>query len=169
MKKIHSFHVAIVLILLVSCAEKKQYAHSATPTEVVAKVRKAASHLEDKGLEGLSQLRDPNSEFSWKDTYVFSFNCSEDRVLANPAFPDKVGGDIKKHTDYNGFRYGLKMCEESDNVNGVWIEYLWPKPGGGQPLRKISYVITVKSLNIQVGAGIYNEDIGMAELNRLIQ
>ncbi len=155
------------LILLISCADNKGV--DATPSEVIAKVRKAALLIEDKGLEGLEVLRDPHSEFSWKDTYVFSFNCAEDKVLANAAFPDKVGGDIKQHTDYNGFRYGLKMCEESDSPNGVWVEYIWPKPSGGQPLRKISYVLTVKNLNIQVGAGIYNEEISMTELNQLIQ
>lgn len=155
------------LIISVSCTEEKK--ESATPSEVVSKVKRAASFLEDNGLEGLNTLRDPDSEFSWKDTYVFSFNCEEDKVLANPAFPDKVGGDIKQHTDYNGFKYGLKMCEGSTSSNGVWVEYIWPRPGGGEPMRKISYVLTVKSLNIQVGAGVYNENISMTELNRLIQ
>lgn len=167
MMKLKQIVLFVSLILFFSCAEEKK-AH-ATPSEVVSKVRKAASLLEDKGFEGLSTLRDPNSEFSWKDTYVFSFNCDEDKVLANPAFPDKVGGDIKQHTDYNGFKYGLKMCEGRTNPNGVWVEYHWPRPGSKTPLRKISYVLTVKSLNIQVGAGVYNEDISMDELEELIQ
>lgn len=156
------------LLVFLSCNQNDNMGH-ATPAEVVAKVRKAAQLLEKEGLNGLSKLRDASSEFSWKDTYVFSFNCDEDRVLANPAFPDKVGGDIKQHTDYNGFRYGQKMCEGKDSPNGIWVEYMWPRPGREEPLRKISYVLTVKSLGIQVGAGIYNEEVTLAELNSLIE
>lgn len=157
------------LLTLLSCKQKDTSVEHATPTEVVAKVRKAAQLLEDKGLSGLEILRDASSEFSWKDTYIFSFNCDEDRVLANPAFPDKVGGDIKQHTDYNGFQYGQEMCAGKDNPNGIWVEYVWPRPSSKEPLRKISYVITVRSLGIQVGAGIYDEAVTMAELNRLIE
>ncbi len=161
--------LVLCLLTLLSCKQKGTDTEHATPSEVVAKVRKAAQLLETNGLSGLSQLRDATSEYSWKDTYVFSFNCDEDRVLANPAFPDKVGGDIKQHTDYNGFQYGQEMCAGKNNPNGIWVEYVWPRPGSEEPLRKISYVMTVKGLGIQVGAGIYDDSVTMAELNALIE
>ncbi len=165
----HSGFLIILITFLGLSSCKNPSTEHATPQEVVTKVKKAAQLLKDQGMKGLEVLRDGSSEFSWKDTYVFSFNCAEDKVLANPAFPDRVGGDIKQHTDFNGFRYGVKMCEESGRPKGVWVEYIWPRPQGGDPMRKISYVMTVKSLGIQVGSGIYNETITLEELNKLIE
>ena len=130
-------------------------------------MHKAAALLENQGAAGLEVIRDRTSEFTWKDTYVFVVDCDADVVLANPAFPERQGGDIKQHTDYNGKQYGLELCETAKQPGGGWVEYVWPKPSGGEPSRKISYVITVDSLSYQVGAGIYNETISVAELNQI--
>ncbi len=141
----------------------------ATPLEVILKVRKAAALLADQGDDGLKILRDSNSEFTWKDTYIFVVNCDADLVMANAAFPEREGGDIKQHTDYNGKQYGRALCNMAQRPEGAWVEYIWPKPGGGKPSRKISYVVSVKGLPYQVGAGVYNETITMRELNQLLK
>ena len=140
---------------------------SATPGEVIAKVRKAAAYLAKHGEEGLEVLRDKASEFIWKDTYVFVVNCDDDLVMANPAFPEREGGDIKRHTDYNGKRYGVELCKTAQLPAGDWIEYVWLKPGGKKPYRKISYVMSVDGLPYQVGAGIYDETITLEELRQI--
>lgn len=139
----------------------------ATPVEVILKVRKAAALLADQGEAGLEAIRDSESEFTWKDTYIFVVNCNADLVMANPAFPERQGGDIKQHTDYNGKQYGLELCETAKQPGGNWVEYVWPRPGGGKPSRKISYVTAVEGLPFQVGAGIYNETITLAELKQV--
>ena len=141
----------------------------ATPNEVVSKVRKAAKLLADQGAAGIEVLRDSTSEFTWKDTYVFVVDCNRDLVLANPAFPKRQGGDIKQHTDYDGKQYGLELCKTAQQPGGGWVEYVWPRPGGGEPSRKISYVTKVEGRSYQLGAGIYNETISLAELRRMIQ
>ena len=122
----------------------------ASPSEVIEKVDKAVRLLEEKGAAGLDVIRDADSEFSWKDSYVFVVNCEADRVMANAAFPDREGGDIKVHTDYNGKQYGLELCEAA-NSSGRWIEYVWLKPGGKIPMRKISFVRSVENYPYQVG------------------
>ena len=139
----------------------------AGPAEVVSKVHKAAALLAERGAAGLEVIRDNKSEFTWKDTYIFVVDCEADKVMANPAFPARVGGDIKQHTDYNGKQYGLELCETAKRPGGGWVEYVWPKPGGGNPLRKISFVMSVDGLPYQLGAGIYNETVTFEELRRL--
>ena len=141
----------------------------ATPIEVVSKVRMAAKLLADQGAAGIEVIRDSTSEFTWKDTYVFVVDCHQDLVLANPAFPKRQGGDIKQHTDYDGKRYGLELCKTAQQPGGGWVEYVWPRPGGGEPSRKISYVTTVEGRSYQLGAGIYNDTISLAELSRMIE
>lgn len=141
----------------------------ATPVEVISKVRKAAVLLAAQGEAGLKVIRDSNSEFTWKDTCVFVVNCDADLVMANPAFPERQGGDIKQHTDYNGKRFGPELCKTAKQPGGNWVEYVWPRPGGGKPSRKISFVVSVDGLPYQVGAGIYNETITLEELNRITE
>ena len=162
--KVLSFALLIIILMGVLGQIKSQSTNNATAEEVVVKVRKAAEHLSRYGKDGLKKLRDKDSEFSWKDTYVFVVNCDADEVMANPAFPERVGGDIKKHTDYDGKQYGIELCQ-SASLEGTWIEYVWLKPGGDQPLRKISYVMSVEGQPYQVGAGIYDDDVTLEELN----
>ena len=140
----------------------------AGPAEVVSKVRKAVALFAEQGAAGLEVIRDNTSEFTWKDTYIFVVDCDADKVMANPAFPARVGGDIKQHTDYNGKRYGLELCETAKRPGGGWVEYVWPRPRGGKPSRKISYVMSVDGLPYQLGAGIYDDTVTFEELDRLI-
>ena len=158
-----------LMAYLLSCSspEELNQKNHATPDEVVLKVRKAAALLAEKGAAGLEILRDSTSEFTWKDTYVFAVNCDADEVMANPAFPERQGGDIKQHTDYNGKQYGVELCGTAKQQEGGWIEYVWPRRGSEVPMRKISYVVSVDGQPYQVGAGIYDEAITIAELNKL--
>ena len=135
---------------------------AATPLEVIDKVHAAAALLEKQGDQALAVLRDERSEFMWKDTYVFVVDCAADEVLANPAFPARQGGDIKQHTDYAGKRYGLELCATAEH--GGWLEYTWPRGTGGEPSRKVSYVVSVPGRPYQVGAGVYDEHTTLAEL-----
>jgi len=136
----------------------------AQPGEVTAKVRKAAALLAKQGPAGLEIIRNRASEFSWKDSYVFVVNCEADEVLANPAFPERQGGDIKQHTDYNGKQYGLELCETAQRPHGGWVEYVWLKPGGEVPLRKFSFVMSVEGRPYQVGAGVYDQTLTLEEV-----
>ncbi len=140
---------------------------SATPEEAVQKVRTAVSLLSRDGALGLDVIRDPNSEFRWKDSYVFVVDCDADRVMANAAFPERVGGDIKQHTDYAGYRYGTALCETASQPGGGWIEYVWLKPGLDTPQRKVSFVVTVPGHPFQVGAGVYDDAVSLTALERL--
>ena len=78
--------------------------------EVVARVMEAAALIRNEGEAAFGVIADPDAGYLWKDTYVFAVNCDADRVMANPAFPERVGGDIKQHTDYAGKQYGRELC-----------------------------------------------------------
>ncbi len=124
--------------------------------EVVAMVRKAVALIEKEGTAAIATIADPSAGYAWKDTYIFVVNCEADQVLANPAFPARVGGDIKQHKDYAGRRYGLDLCHTASRPGGGWIEYVWLTPGDRKPRRKISFVMSVTGAPYQVGAGVYD-------------
>lgn len=126
--------------------------------EVVEKVQKAAALIENEGEAAFDIINDPSSDYSWKDTYVFAVNCEADRVMANPAYPERVGGDIKQHTDFAGKPYGQELCRIAARPEGGWVEYVWLVPGTTTPRRKFSFVMTAPGTPYQVGAGIYDHD-----------
>ena len=114
----------------------------ATPQEVIEKVHKAAELLKSKGKAGLEILRDSSSEFTWKDTYIFIIDVEESIVLSNPAFRERQGGNIREHLDWNKKYYGIELCEVAQKGGG-WIEFIWPKPGTNDGIRKVAYIYPV--------------------------
>ncbi len=154
---------AILFLLLIVAADSDAGSNagsnasrrSATAAEVIDRVQKAVELLRDQGDAAIAAISDPEGSFVWKDSYVFVVNCEADRVIANPAFPERVGGDIKQHTDYAGYRYGKELCKSAQADGGGWLEYSWLKPGHGTPQRKLSFVMSVPGRPYQVGAGLY--------------
>ena len=144
-----------------------------TPAEVIAKVRAAADFLSQKGEAGLAQFNDPNGPWSWKDTYVFVFDCSKDAIIAHPN-KELVGTDLASRIDKNGFKYDLALCEEAKKPSGGWVEYWRPsdtldETGNALYRRKVSYMLKVPGREMEVGAGIYEPTLSVDELNKMLE
>lgn len=161
--------LGITVLLIAGTLDASPETERADADEVVAKVRKAVALIEELGDAAFAPLADPSSGYVWKDTYVFVVNCDADRVMANPAFPERVGGDIKQHTDYSGRRYGSDLCVTAAKDGGGWVEYVWLTPGGDTPRRKVSFVMSVPGRPYQVGAGIYDPTTSVADLDRKVE
>lgn len=138
---------------------------SARPEEVIEKIREAVELLKTQGEKGLEILRSTNSKFVWKDSYLFIIDLEKSLVLSNPAFPEREGGDIRQHLDWNKKLYGRELCEKANNGGG-WIEFIWPKPNTQAPLRKIAFVYPVPGYRYTVCAGVYDDKISLEEAER---
>ncbi len=141
--------------------------NTASPQEVIEKVHKAAEFLKEKGEEALAILRDPHSEYTWKDTYIFIMDVEQSLVLSNPVFKEREGGNVREHLDYAGEKYGINLCNLA-NKGGGWLEFTWAKPGDTKPYRKVSYIYPVPGYRYTVCAGIYNDSMTVEELNNLL-
>ena len=137
-----------------------------TPQGVVENVHKAAELLKTKGKEGLEILRDPQYELNTGDAYIFIIDVEESLVVSNPRFPERNGGNIREHLDWAGKHYGIELCDVAMRGGG-WIEFVWPKPGSTEGVRKISYIYPVPGLRYTVCAGIYDDTMSLDELNRM--
>lgn len=136
------------------------------PENVIEKVHKAAELIKSEGEKGLKTVCDPNSEFNTSDDYIFIIDVENSLVVSNPRFPERTGGNIREHLDWNKEKYGIRLCEVALHGGG-WIEFIWPKPGTTEGVRKISYIYPIPGMRYTVCAGMYNEDISIDELNRL--
>lgn len=146
-------------------------AESATPQEVITKVREAAQFLHQKGSAGISEFNTPNSRWVWKDSYVFVYDCHQNKMLAHPIRPDLVGKPLLQIKDNNNKSIFEDLCKAGAKPTGGWVEYVWPKPGEGQLSRKISYALAADisfDYGTQVAAGIYDNNLKEQQLSELL-
>jgi hypothetical protein len=146
-------------------------ADAATADEAVSKVQAAARYLQGKGASGYADFNNASGRWVWKDSYVFVFDCRQDRMVAHPMRPDLVGRPIMQITDNAGKYIFKELCKVGAGPGG-WVEYAWPKPGAGALSRKITYTLAADvsfASGIQVGAGIYDDKITMAELAKVVE
>ncbi len=137
---------------------------SATPEEAVQKANNAAQHLAQAGTAGLSEFKDRNSEYVWKDSYVVVQDCKQGVVVAHPITPALESRDIDTLADKNGKAFAREVCEKGQQAQGGWVEFYWPKPGEQQPSRKLVYARAVEGTPYVVTAGVYDDKVTLEEL-----
>jgi signal transduction histidine kinase len=157
--------------LTLGSAALAQSTESATPQEVVTKVLEAVQYLNEKGKAGFSEFNASSGRWSWKDTYVFIYNCAKNEMVAHPLRPDLVGRPLLQIKDSNNKLIFKELCAAGAKPRGGWVEYAWPKPGEGGVSRKISYAHAADisfEFGVQAAAGIYNNEASVEELTALL-
>jgi len=142
---------------------------AATVAEVIIKVNEAANYLHDRGQAGFSDFNN-NARWVWKDSYVFVFSCRDNRMIAHPLRPDLVGKPIMQMEDEHGNMFFENLCEAGEGNDGGWVEYWWPRPGEGKASRKVSFTRSTEvsfQPDVRVGAGVYDDEMSVEELNQL--
>lgn len=145
---------------------------TATAEEAISKVRAAASFLHSKGTSGYAEFNNRDGNWVWKDSYVFVYDCRQDRMIAHPMRPDLVGKPIMQITDNAGKYIFKDLCKAGNEPHGGWVEYAWSKPGAGALSRKISYALAADisfTSGIQVSAGTYDETMTIKELDAVLE
>lgn len=104
------------------------------------------------------KLRDPKSEFVYKDTYIFVLDTSY-TMLVNMPFRDLEGKSHYDIQDANGKYFFREFVQTAMDDGSGWVFYKWPKPGETTPSNKCSYVKKIKSGGkiYIVGTGIYHD------------
>ncbi|MBN1930872.1 MAG: cache domain-containing protein [Desulfobacterales bacterium] len=144
-------------------------ADTASPEEVILKVREASKFLNSKGDAGLKEFMPPCKQWVWKDTYIWVIDPTKMTDAAHPIKPKLCGMDLAGLRDIKGSYFFAQFCEVGKEPNGGWVEYWWPKVGENKPSRKISYILPVPNTPYLVASGIYNESVTLDELKKLIK
>ena len=155
--------MALIIVVLPSVAVGQD---KATPQEVVAKVKEAASALSKTG--DVAQFNQKQSPWVWIDTYIFVDDCDKKVQVAHPVKPELVGIDFMSIKDTKGDNvFPRDFCDAAKNPSGVWFEYWWPKPGEKEGSRKIAYGLSAKGTPYVVCAGVYDDKATIKELSKL--
>ena len=164
-------HITLLLIGTAGLSGTLQAQEQATPEEVVQKVKDAAKYLSEAGEAGLKNFQSKDSEYVWKDTYVVVQNCETEQIAAHPIRPELAGSsfaDAPAFGDLKSGQLGALLCETGQRPQGGWAEYLFPKPGGKEPSRKLSYSKAVGNTPYVVLGGIYDDKVTVEELEKII-
>ena len=123
---------------------------------IVDLVVEAARMLNELGRAGFARLRDDSEEFVFMDTYVFvvALNGVE---YVNPAFPNLEGRNLLDYKDAAGNFLVQEMIDKTEDAANAWVEYYWPRPGSGEAVKKLAYVLRsgVDGETMVIGAGLY--------------
>ena len=166
MKGAIGFSIGMVL-LGCSLWQQSVAQDKATPQELVQKVQEAAASLSKSGESGVAAFNNKPSPWVWKDTYIFVLDCGKGVMAAHPVKPELIGKVLTSLTDANGKPALELLCAATKNANGTWAEYSIPKPGEKEPSRKISYAHRVEGTTYVVGAGIYDPQAQLSDLEKL--
>jgi len=119
-------------------------------------VNDAASLIRTWDKDAFKTLRDSTSAFLYKDTYVFVIDtlCN---TLVNPGTPWLEGKNQENMQDAAGKYLFREMVRVALDLGQGWVDYLWPKPGTSQPVRKFTFVkrIIVGDEVYIAGTGVY--------------
>ena len=161
--------VAVALVSVAFCTVAVGQDH-ATPQDVVAKVKEAASTLSKTG--DVTQFDQRQGPWVWKDTYIFIYDCDKKIMAAHPIKPEMIGQDISSIKDAKSGKIiipdAASFCKTAMNTpSGVWKEFWWPKPGEKEPSRKLAYYLNAKGTPYLVIAGVYDDKETIAEASKV--
>lgn len=160
--------LAALALLIVGVPRVALGQDAATPQEVVAKVREAASTLSKTG--DVAQFNQKQSPWVWKDTYISVIDCDKKVLAAHPLKADLIGQSIMSVKDTRGkslYPDPAAFCKAARKPSGVWTEYWWPKPGEKEGSRKLSYHLGAKGTPYVVAAGVYDNKVTIVEVSKL--
>ncbi|HSM93977.1 MAG TPA: methyl-accepting chemotaxis protein [Anaeromyxobacteraceae bacterium] len=127
----------------------ERYHRLAQQGTMTAEAAKAAA------IEEVSALRYGEQDYFW-------INDFRPYMVVHPFRPELNGKDVSDYRDPDGNRLFVRFAEEARRHGEGFVEYLWPKPGVGEPVRKISFVKGFQPWGWIVGSGIYVDDVDAA-------
>jgi signal transduction histidine kinase len=139
----------------------------ATASEIIKNVQAAASTLAKSGEAALPDFDKKLAPWVWKDAYIFVLDCTKGVMAAHPIKPDLVGKDIMQMKDTKGTAFFGQLCQAGKTPSGMWVEYWWPKPGETAGSRKVSYAFAAAGTPFVAAAGIYDDNVAIADLEKL--
>ena len=127
-----------------------------TTDMVVDKVKAAVAILNAEGAAAYPKFMGKDTEFIFGGTYIWvnSYDCV---MLMHPIMDKMEGRELMSLQDVNGKRFFVEFVSAAKDGGG-WVEYMWPKPGTKEAVRKVSYIMPAKvdGQEVVVGCGIYD-------------
>ena len=131
--------VCLVLFVGALASSVAIAAEYGTASEAKAMLERAVTELKKDKLAALAKFN--KGERGFKDRDLYPFCAGPDGITT--AHPTHAGKNIKEIKDNNGKLFGEEMFKIAEEGKFKELTYMWPKPGGTKPVKKVSYVTKV--------------------------
>ena len=121
-----------------------------TAAEAKALLEKAIAAVKADKAKALEAFNKADGGFKDKDLYVFCFNSPDGKINAGPV---PAGTDVRTLKDKAGKAFGQEMFDNVKEGTIGEVSYMFPRPGGPDPVAKISYIS--KAGDTACGVGYY--------------
>ena len=101
---------------------------------------------------------------------LYLFALDHDVVMVfNPATPESVGTNRSGNKDSNGKLFSIEIVKTAKEQGDGIVEYLFPKPGGKEPIVKHVVVKDFKPWGWAICSGVYLDDVQRAIRAEMIE
>ncbi|MFD1624572.1 methyl-accepting chemotaxis protein [Azospirillum griseum] len=90
--------------------------------------------------------------------YIFVQNMQYQTVV-HPFRPEVIGKDQRDNKDANGVYFVRELVDTARNKGQGFVSYMYPKPGSETPLPKLSFVKFFDPWQLEIGTGVYIDDL----------
>ena len=118
-----------------------------TADEAKAMIEKAMAQI--KVNKGAALAMFTKGEGGFKDRDLYPFCAGPDGIIT--AHPTLVGKSLKDLKDKTGKPFGEEMFSTAKVGSISEVSYMWPRPGGTEPVQKVSFVTKVDDQVCGVG------------------
>lgn len=137
---------SVPLLLTATVAGAQQFGTSA---EAKAMLEKAVTEVKADKAAALNKFNKGEGGFKDRDLYVFCFEAATGKVVAHPTL---MGTDIRALKDKTGAAAGEMIFAAAKDGGAIEVvDYMFPKPGGTDPVAKQSFVTKIGDLGCAVG------------------
>jgi signal transduction histidine kinase len=118
-----------------------------TPAEAKAMLEKAVAAVKQDEQKALAMFSKGEGGFKEKDLYPYC-GGPDGNFTAHPTL---VGKSLKDLQDKSGKAVGSDIYATAQEGKITEVPYLWPRPGGTEPVQKVAYVTKIGDQVCAVG------------------
>ena len=113
-----------------------------------AMLERAVTELKADEAKALAKFNAGSDGFKDRDLYVFCFDAATGMFTAHPTL---MGKDIRTLKDKSGTAFGEQIFNAAKEGAINTVDYMFPRPGGTDPVPKQSFVTRVGKQGCGVG------------------
>lgn len=146
---VRNFVAAISAALLLTLSGSA-FAQSGTAAEAKALLEKAVAAVKADPKKAVDDFNNPTGGFRDRDLYVFCASAPEYNFTAHPK-AELRGTPLAALVDKKGKKLGEELIKAAAEGKIAEVEYMFPRPGGTEPVEKVSFVTKVNGSVCAVG------------------
>ena len=119
------------------------------------------AEAQKKAMDTIKVLRYGNNEYFW-------INDMQPKMVMHPIKPELDNKDLSSNKDPTGKFLFVEFVNAVKKGGAGAVDYMWPKPGSEQPVKKVSYVKGFEPWGWVLGSGVYVDTVDATVRSRAV-